>query len=46
VISGGNHAGFGNYGDQKGDKSATITKEAQHLLISDAVLVFLNNNGF
>jgi len=28
-IEGGNHAGFGNYGDQKGDKEATISAEDQ-----------------
>lgn len=29
VIEGGNHAGFGNYGAQKGDGAATISAEAQ-----------------
>lgn len=28
-IEGGNHAGFGSYGDQKGDNEATITEEKQ-----------------
>ena len=28
-IEGGNHAGFGNYGEQKGDKEATISAEDQ-----------------
>ncbi len=29
VLSGGNHAGFGCYGEQKGDKEAEITQEDQ-----------------
>lgn len=29
VIEGGNHAGFGNYGEQKGDEEAGITREEQ-----------------
>jgi len=33
-IKGGNHAGFGMYGAQKGDYSATISKKAQQTKIS------------
>lgn len=29
MLSGGNHAGFGNYGPQKGDENAEITPEQQ-----------------
>ncbi|HCA04467.1 MAG TPA: hypothetical protein DEO32_01070 [Ruminococcaceae bacterium] len=29
IIKGGNHAGFGNYGEQSGDGKADITNEAQ-----------------
>lgn len=29
VIEGGNHSGFGSYGDQDGDNEATISKELQ-----------------
>ena len=29
VIDGGNHAYFGNYGDQKGDKKAIVTRKEQ-----------------
>ena len=29
VIDGGNHAYFGNYGEQKGDKKAVITRKEQ-----------------
>lgn len=34
VIEGGNHAGFGEYGKQKGDNPATITNEMQQKEIS------------
>ena len=33
-IKGGNHAGFGTYGDQKGDKDATISNAMQQTKIS------------
>jgi len=29
IISGGNHAGFGDYGSQKGDSPASISAEEQ-----------------
>ena len=29
VIQGGNHANFGNYGNQKGDAKATISRKSQ-----------------
>ena len=29
IIEGGNHAYFGNYGEQKGDKKAAIKREEQ-----------------
>ena len=29
VIQGGNHANFGNYGHQKGDAKATISRKSQ-----------------
>lgn len=41
VIDGGNHANFGNYGDQKGDAKATITHEEQQQQAVDAVVHFL-----
>lgn len=43
VIEGGNHAYFGNYGDQKGDGSATITREEQQRLTTLAIAAFMLN---
>lgn len=37
-IEGGNHAWFGNYGKQKGDKEASISKEEQQKQTADAIL--------
>jgi hypothetical protein len=39
-IEGGNHSGFGYYGDQKGDLPATITKEAQQKIILESIVTF------
>jgi len=39
-IEGGNHAGFGNYGNQKGDGTASISKESQQ---TASVNFFLEN---
>ncbi len=41
VIEGGNHSGFGSYGPQNGDNVASITKEEQHLQITEAMITFL-----
>ena len=38
VIEGGNHAGFGNYGAQKGDGQAAITPEEQWDRTAEAIL--------
>ena len=40
IIEGGNHAGFGNYGIQKGDGEATISASEQQ---EEAIQVILNN---
>ena len=40
-IEGGNHAQFGSYGPQKGDKQAEISPEAQQAQIVNATLKFL-----
>lgn len=40
-IAGGNHAGFGDYGEQKGDGNATITKEEQWQMTTEYILDFL-----
>ena len=43
-IKGGNHAGFGNYGKQKGDGEATISSEAQQSIAIDYILDFMGKN--
>ena len=40
-IAGGNHAQFGYYGDQSGDKQATITREAQQTQTLNATVELL-----
>ncbi|MBE5979661.1 MAG: alpha/beta fold hydrolase [Paenibacillaceae bacterium] len=40
-IEGGNHAGFGNYGNQKGDGDALISGEDQQEITTDAILKFI-----
>lgn len=42
VIRGGNHAGFGNYGFQKGDGEATISAEDQQKEAVRAVMNFVS----
>ena len=39
VIEGGNHAGYGNYGKQKGDGEAEIPKKEQQQEVVDQVIV-------
>jgi pimeloyl-ACP methyl ester carboxylesterase len=41
VIEGGNHAQFGSYGPQEGDKPATISAEEQWLQTATATIEFL-----
>ena len=38
LIAGGNHAQFGNYGEQKGDGKALISPDAQQRETADFVL--------
>lgn len=40
-IEGGNHAWFGNYGEQKGDGKATITRKMQQSQTVEAILKML-----
>ncbi|MDN6139540.1 MAG: alpha/beta hydrolase [Tetragenococcus koreensis] len=40
-IKGGNHAGFGSYGAQKGDGTATISNEDQQIKISHQIVTWL-----
>lgn len=42
-IVGGNHANFGYYGDQKGDNTATITREQQHAITITQLSLFILN---
>lgn len=43
VIDGGNHAGFGFYGEQKGDGPALISREEQQEAVVDALCYHLEN---
>ncbi len=40
-ISGGNHAYFGNYGEQKGDGTASISRQAQQEIAINAMVEFM-----
>lgn len=40
-IVGGNHAQFGNYGKQKGDKDATISPKRQQAITVEAIKAFI-----
>ncbi|MGX7030692.1 alpha/beta hydrolase [Vagococcus zengguangii] len=42
VIEGGNHGQFGSYGEQEGDKQASITSEEQLTTSSDLMLTWLD----
>ena len=41
VIEGGNHAGFGDYGPQKGDGPAAVTPEEQRRLAAESIAAWL-----
>ena len=43
-IDGGNHAGFGDYGEQSGDNTATISPEEQMLRVADDTIAFVRVN--
>lgn len=43
IIKGGNHAGFGMYGPQKGDGTLDISKEAQIKETADIISAFIDN---
>jgi hypothetical protein len=44
IISGGNHAQFGNYGKQKGDPDATISAEEQQTIAVNAIVEFIKRS--
>lgn len=43
IIQGANHANFGNYGNQKKDKNADISKETQQKITAHYITEFINN---
>ncbi len=45
IIEGGNHAQFGNYGEQKGDLPATISREEQQNIAVEAILNFIQEKS-
>jgi hypothetical protein len=45
-VTGGNHAGFGSYGPQDGDGTATISQAAQHAEIVAFINEFFAQNGW
>ena len=42
IIPGGNHAGFGDYGPQSGDRAAAISAREQQQAAADAVLAWIS----
>ncbi|MGV8907010.1 MAG: alpha/beta fold hydrolase [Acetobacterium sp.] len=45
IIEGGNHAQFGNYGEQKGDPPAAISSEEQQNIAVKAILDFIQEKS-
>ena len=43
-INGGNHAGFGSYGRQKGDNTASISNQKQQNIVSKLLINWLNHD--
>ncbi|MDO4978113.1 MAG: alpha/beta hydrolase [Eubacteriales bacterium] len=43
IIEGGNHASFGNYGDQKGDGESKITPQEQWLISADLITQWMES---
>ena len=41
IIAGGNHAQFGNYGEQDGDGIATISADEQQDATTNAIIEFI-----
>ena len=42
-IPGGNHAQFGNYGEQEGDGQATVSAREQHVVMIEIISQFINH---
>jgi hypothetical protein len=45
VIEGGNHAQYGNYGEQAGDGKAVISREKQQEITTAEILRYITNKG-
>ena len=45
IIDGGNHAQFGNYGEQKGDPPATISREDQQNIAVKEIIDFIHKQS-
>ena len=45
IIEGGNHAQFGNYGEQKGDPPATISRDSQQNIAVEEILDFIEEKS-
>ena len=45
IIQGGNHAQFGDYGEQKGDPKALISREEQQDIAVQAILSFIREKA-
>lgn len=45
IIDGGNHAGFGEYGPQRGDGERLIPLEQQHAEVQQLIIRFLDDMG-
>ncbi len=43
TVPGGNHAGFGDYGRQSGDKTAAISADEQQQTTADAILAWISS---
>ncbi len=43
-IAGGNHAWFGNYGEQKGDGKASVSHEEQQSIASDEIVTWIKTH--
>jgi hypothetical protein len=46
TIEGGNHAYFGNYGDQEGDGVSTISREQQQIMTVEQIMIFINKTRY
>ncbi len=45
IIEGGNHAQYGNYGEQSGDPQATISDVEQQKITVEVIVEFISNGA-